>query len=152
VLLGRAKLEDALIRDVHPNLDVLPADEASMGTAGRQLADPWVRSRLIDVLDSARADWDITLVDTPGHHSAVVTAALSGSSGAIVPMVPEGLVLLTSVAAAALAPAYAADAVLKIADNAVQVLGGHGYIRDHLVELLLRDARSFGTLDGLAIV
>jgi acyl-CoA dehydrogenase len=51
-----------------------------------------------------------------------------------------------------LAKQYAADAVLKIADNAVQVLGGHGYIRDHLVELLLRDARSFGTLDGLAIV
>lgn len=51
-----------------------------------------------------------------------------------------------------LAKQYAADAVLKIADNAVQVLGGHGYIRDHLVELHLRDARSFGTLDGFAIV
>src|SRR5262249_4797707 len=51
-----------------------------------------------------------------------------------------------------LAKQYAADAVLKIADNAVQVLGGHGYIRDHLVELFLRDARAFGTLDGLAIV
>jgi len=51
-----------------------------------------------------------------------------------------------------LAKQYAAEAVLKIADNAVQVLGGHGYIRDHLVELFLRDARSFGTLDGLAIV
>ena len=89
VLLGRAKFEDAVIRDVHPNLDVLPADEVSMGTAARQLADPWVRSRLVDILDSARADWDITLVDTPGHHSAVVTAALAGSSGAIVPMVPE---------------------------------------------------------------
>ncbi|HXJ34963.1 MAG TPA: acyl-CoA dehydrogenase family protein [Candidatus Eisenbacteria bacterium] len=51
-----------------------------------------------------------------------------------------------------LAKQYAADAVLKIADNALQVLGGHGYIRDHLVELFLRDARSFGTIDGVAIV
>ena len=51
-----------------------------------------------------------------------------------------------------LAKQYAADAVLKIADNALQVLGGHGYIRDHLVELLLRDARCFAMLDGLAIV
>ena len=89
VLLGRAKLEDALIRGVHPNLDVLPADEASMGHAGRQLTDPWVRSRLIDLLDAAREQWDIVLVDTPGHQSSVVVAALSGSSGAIVPMVPE---------------------------------------------------------------
>ena len=89
VLLGRAKLEEALIRGVHPNLDVLPAVEVSMANAGRQLTDPWVRSRLIDLLDTAREDWDIVLVDTPGHQSGVVVAALSGSSGVIVPMVPE---------------------------------------------------------------
>ncbi len=89
VLLGHAVLDDAVIRDVHPNLDVLPADEVSMGHAGRQLTDPWVRSRLIDVLDAARAEWDIVLVDTPGHQSGVVQAALGGSSGVIVPMVPE---------------------------------------------------------------
>ena len=39
-----------------------------------------------------------------------------------------------------------------IADNALQVLGGHGYIRDHLVELFLRNARGFAAFDGLAIV
>jgi chromosome partitioning protein len=89
VLLGQAKLEEALITEVHPNLDVLPADETSMAHASRQLSDPWVRSRLIDVLDSARERWDIVLVDTPGHQSGVVAAALSGSSGVIVPMVPE---------------------------------------------------------------
>jgi len=53
---------------------------------------------------------------------------------------------------AALARQYAAEAALKITDNAVQVLGGHGYIRDHMVELWLRDARGFSTFDGLAIV
>jgi alkylation response protein AidB-like acyl-CoA dehydrogenase len=51
-----------------------------------------------------------------------------------------------------LARHYAAQASLKIADNALQILGGHGYIRDHLVELFLRNARGFATLDGLAIV
>ena len=89
VLLGYAELDDALIRDVHPNLDVLPADEVSMREAGRRLADPAVRSRLLDVFDAARRSWDIVLVDTPGHQSVVVAAALSGSSGVIVPMVPE---------------------------------------------------------------
>ncbi len=89
VLLGHATLQDALIRQVYPNLDVLPADEVSMGHAGRQLTDPWVRSRLIDVLDLARDSWDVVLVDTPGHQSSVVAAALSGSSGVLVPMVPE---------------------------------------------------------------
>ncbi len=52
---------------------------------------------------------------------------------------------------ACLAKRYAATTALKVADNAVQVLGGHGYIRDHLVELFLRNARAFGVLDGLAI-
>ncbi|HTT77618.1 MAG TPA: acyl-CoA dehydrogenase family protein [Candidatus Binataceae bacterium] len=47
---------------------------------------------------------------------------------------------------------YAAQACLTIADNAVQVLGGHGYIREHPVELWLRNARGFGIVDGLAIV
>jgi alkylation response protein AidB-like acyl-CoA dehydrogenase len=52
---------------------------------------------------------------------------------------------------AVLAKDYAARAALKIADDAVQILGGHGYIRDHPVELWLRNARGFATFDGLAI-
>jgi acyl-CoA dehydrogenase len=52
---------------------------------------------------------------------------------------------------ACLARNYAASMVLKVTDNAVQVLGGHGYIRDHLVELFLRNGRGFGVFEGLAI-
>ena len=51
-----------------------------------------------------------------------------------------------------LAKRYAADMVLKITDNAVQVLGGHGYIRDYPVEMWLRNARGFASFEGLAIV
>jgi alkylation response protein AidB-like acyl-CoA dehydrogenase len=47
---------------------------------------------------------------------------------------------------------YAAQTSLTVADNAVQVLGGHGYIREHPVELWLRNARGFAILDGLATV
>ena len=47
---------------------------------------------------------------------------------------------------------YAAAATLMVADNALQILGGHGYIREHPVEMWLRNARAFGVLDGLAIV
>ncbi len=53
---------------------------------------------------------------------------------------------------ACIAKNYAANMVLKVTDNAVQVLGGHGYIRDHLVELWLRNARGFATFEGLAII
>jgi acyl-CoA dehydrogenase len=51
-----------------------------------------------------------------------------------------------------LAKRYASNACLKITDNAVQVLGGHGYVRDHPVELWLRNARGFTSFEGLAIV
>ena len=42
--------------------------------------------------------------------------------------------------------------VLTVADRAVQVLGGYGYIREYPVELWLRNARGFASFDGLAIV
>ena len=52
---------------------------------------------------------------------------------------------------ACLAKNYAANMVLKVTDNALQVLGGHGYIRDHFVELWLRNGRGFAAFEGLAM-
>jgi alkylation response protein AidB-like acyl-CoA dehydrogenase len=46
----------------------------------------------------------------------------------------------------------AVDMVLMVTDCGVQVLGGHGYIREHPVELWLRNGRGIATLAGLAIV
>jgi alkylation response protein AidB-like acyl-CoA dehydrogenase len=54
--------------------------------------------------------------------------------------------------AAALAKHYADDAALFVADRAVQVLGGHGYIREHPVERWLREARGFAATLGLAMI
>lgn len=51
-----------------------------------------------------------------------------------------------------LAAHYAADMALKVTDGAVQVLGGHGYIRDHPVELWLRNGRGLATLVGSVII
>jgi alkylation response protein AidB-like acyl-CoA dehydrogenase len=51
-----------------------------------------------------------------------------------------------------LARSYVAASALKVTDNAVQVLGGHGYIREHPVEMWLRNARGFSALEGLATV
>lgn len=53
---------------------------------------------------------------------------------------------------ACLAKNYTAAMALKVTDNAVQILGGHGYIRDHPVEMWLRNARGFATFEGVAIV
>jgi alkylation response protein AidB-like acyl-CoA dehydrogenase len=51
-----------------------------------------------------------------------------------------------------LARILADDVALMVADRAVQILGGHGYIRDYPVELWLRNARAFAVFEGLAIV
>jgi alkylation response protein AidB-like acyl-CoA dehydrogenase len=53
---------------------------------------------------------------------------------------------------AALARRQAARVALDVADGAVQVLGGHGYIRDYLPELHLRNARGFAAFEALALV
>ena len=47
---------------------------------------------------------------------------------------------------------FASDMVLTAADRALQILGGYGYVRDHPVELWLRNARGFGVMEGIAIV
>lgn len=52
---------------------------------------------------------------------------------------------------ATLAKTYCADQTMKITDYGVQILGGHGYIREHPVEMWFRNGRSFATIEGLAI-
>jgi acyl-CoA dehydrogenase len=51
-----------------------------------------------------------------------------------------------------LASTGAADMALMVTDRAVQILGGHGYIREHPVEMWLRNGRGFAMFTGLAIV
>jgi len=60
--------------------------------------------------------------------------------------------LSTATREACLAKNYAANMALKVTDNALQILGGHGYIRDHFVELWLRNARGFTTFEGIAMI
>ena len=53
--------------------------------------------------------------------------------------------------AAYLAKQYADKMVLEVTDGAVQILGGHGYVRDHPVELWLRNGRGFAMWDGMVL-
>jgi acyl-CoA dehydrogenase len=45
----------------------------------------------------------------------------------------------------------AADMAMMVTDRAVQILGGHGYIREHPVEMWMRNGRGFATFKGLAM-
>jgi len=51
-----------------------------------------------------------------------------------------------------LAKLYAGEYAQRITNNGVQVLGGHGYIREHPVELWFRNGCGIEVLDGLAMV
>jgi len=46
----------------------------------------------------------------------------------------------------------AIDMAMMVTDRAVQILGGHGYIREHPVELFMRNGRGFAMFTGLAMV
>lgn len=54
--------------------------------------------------------------------------------------------------AAHLARQYAAEKAMWISDNGIQVLGGHGFIREHPVEMWYRNARTLGVLEGVGSV
>ena len=43
---------------------------------------------------------------------------------------------------------FAADTAMKVATDAVQVLGGYGYIKEYPVEKLMRDAKLFQIYEG----
>lgn len=49
---------------------------------------------------------------------------------------------------AQLAYTYAGEQAMWIADEGVQMLGGHGYLRDNPVEMWYRDARTVSVLEG----
>jgi acyl-CoA dehydrogenase len=53
---------------------------------------------------------------------------------------------------ASMAKNYAADAAMMVGDRSVQIMGGHGYIRENPVELWFRNARGFATFEGMAMV
>ena len=50
-----------------------------------------------------------------------------------------------------LASTGAADMAMMVTDRAVQILGGHGYIREHPVEMWMRNGRGFAMFTGLVI-
>ena len=59
---------------------------------------------------------------------------------------------ISATRSAHLAFRYAAEQSMKIADNGLQVFGGHGFIREYPVEMWYRHARTLGVLEGAATV
>lgn len=51
-----------------------------------------------------------------------------------------------------LASTGAADMAMMVTDRAVQILGGHGYIREHPVEMWMRNGRGFAMFTGSVII
>ena len=49
---------------------------------------------------------------------------------------------------AAMAKRFATDACFKVADTALQLHGGYGYLKDYPVERVLRDLRVHSILEG----
>ncbi|MCZ7527135.1 MAG: acyl-CoA dehydrogenase family protein [Acidimicrobiia bacterium] len=61
-------------------------------------------------------------------------------------MVDEGMPLAR--AEGSMAKCYAADVAVRVTQEAVQVLGGHGYMADHPVEKWYRDAKVYQIWEG----
>jgi acyl-CoA dehydrogenase len=58
----------------------------------------------------------------------------------------------SSLLEAARAHRFATDLAFRVADNCVQILGGHGVIRDHLAELFFRNSRTLSRTTGWFMV
>lgn len=49
---------------------------------------------------------------------------------------------------AAMAKCYATECTTKVAENAIQIMGGYGYMRDYPVEKIWRDSKIFQIFEG----
>ena len=49
---------------------------------------------------------------------------------------------------AAIAKAFASDTAMKVTTDAVQILGGYGYVREFTVERMMRDAKITQIYEG----
>ena len=75
------------------------------------------------------------------HHAGEAMDAIGAASGSR--SGPDGLT-----ARAAVAKLVASEAATWVADEAVQIFGGYGYMRDYPVEKLLRDAKGTEIYEG----
>ena len=48
----------------------------------------------------------------------------------------------------AMAKAYASDVAMRVTTDAVQILGGYGYMKDYPVEKMMRDAKLLQIYEG----
>ena len=51
-------------------------------------------------------------------------------------------------AASAIAKLFASDMAMRVTTDAVQILGGHGYVKDYPVERMMRDAKVMQIYEG----
>lgn len=127
------------------------ARERLQGPSVRQFKDPTaprvpiiehsdIRRMLLEM--KAKVEGMRTLAVKLALH-ADLAGALAGSDGARA-LFHEGQVdLLTPVV-----KAYCADQAFRVAEMAIQIYGGAGYVRDHPVEQYLRDAKIFSIYEG----
>jgi chromosome partitioning protein len=92
VLRGELSLADAVIENIYPGLDFLPAEETSLMQAEHQLADlgPDGTVRLFEILHESEKRWDVIFIDTPGRKTDILEVALAASTGVLIPAIPEG--------------------------------------------------------------
>lgn len=91
VLAGTCTIDDAVIHDVYPGLSIIPSSEMSLDSAITAMSRNGALSqlRLYELLDRARLDWDMVIIDTPGHQGMALATALVASTGILIPVVPE---------------------------------------------------------------
>ncbi|MBI1340595.1 AAA family ATPase [bacterium] len=101
LLIGDASIEQAVIRTLVPNLDLVPGDENLAGVEVQLHEDPRRNFRLKDSMDALRtraaahesAGYDLVLIDCPPSLSVLTINAMVAADAVLVPLQCEFLAL-----------------------------------------------------------
>lgn len=116
---------------------------AALDHAMQFLADRYQKGRPMTELQGLR--WMLADLATELEAARCLVYECAAQLDAGVPM--QELVALSS-----MAKLYASEAAVRAANDAVQLLGGAGYMRDHPVERYLRDAKATTIYEGTSQV
>lgn len=96
-------------------------------------------------VDGGRVPGTPLLPWRPGHASLTLAPASASCPYPLMPCIPQAP---TASLSAAMAKRFATDSCWAVANDALQLLGGYGYLQDFPLERVVRDLRVHSILEG----
>ena len=136
-------LEGELAKAGYSTADIATSEEEAIRFAAQKCPD------LITVDESLECGSGIAAIRHICRNNAIPVVFITAEPDDVATVVPDAVVISEAVG---LARQLCAEHGMKIGLDGVQLLGGHGFVKEHPVERWYRDLRAVGVMEGAVLV